>query len=58
VLRYAWTKHIDTEVFGEYERLLGSSAKAPLVRQRGSANQFVAGLGLSYKFDFALPFGK
>jgi MipA family protein len=57
VLRYAWTKHIDTEIFGEYERLLGSSAKAPLVRQRGSANQFVAGLGLSYKFDISSPFG-
>jgi MipA family protein len=58
VLRYTWTKHLDTEIFGEYERLISSASKTPLIRQRGSANQFVAGIGLSYKFDISLPIGK
>ncbi len=58
VLRYAWTKQIETEIFGEYEHLISSVARSPLVRQRGSKNQFVAGIGLTYKFDISSSFGK
>ncbi len=34
----------------EYQRLLGDAADSPLVKQQGSQNQFVIGLGLSYTF--------
>lgn len=32
-----------------YSRLIGDAADAPLVKQRGSANQFRVGLGLTYR---------
>lgn len=32
-----------------YARLIGDAADAPLVKQRGSANQFRVGLGVSYR---------
>lgn len=35
--------------FVNYERLLGDAADSPLVRERGDANQFSAGLFVSYK---------
>ncbi len=58
VLRYTWSKQWESEIFGEYERLLGDVAKSPLVKQRGNANQFLFGVGLIYKFDFVSPFGR
>ena len=58
VMKYTWTSKLETELFGEYERLIGSTAKSSLVSIRGSKNQFSAGLGVSYKFDFTSPFGK
>lgn len=33
---------------GRYSRLLSDAANSPIVRQRGSADQFVAGVGLGY----------
>jgi outer membrane protein len=36
--------------FARYERLLGDSAKSPIVRELGSRNQLSGGLGLSYTF--------
>jgi MipA family protein len=35
---------------GSYTRLIGDAAKSPIVVQRGSANQFLGGLGFSYSF--------
>jgi MipA family protein len=35
-------------VGGRYSRLVSSAADSPIVRDRGSANQFVAGAGIAY----------
>jgi outer membrane scaffolding protein for murein synthesis (MipA/OmpV family) len=35
---------------GGYSRLLGDAADTPFTSERGSANQFIAGLGLGYTF--------
>jgi outer membrane protein len=43
--------------YARYDRLMGDVADAPLVRFRGSRDQFSAGAGLSYSFDVA-PFGR
>lgn len=37
--------------FAGYDRLTGDAADAPLVQQRGSPNQFSAGMFLSYRFN-------
>ncbi|GGK32399.1 MipA/OmpV family protein [Salinarimonas ramus] len=42
--------------YARYDRLMGDVAEAPLVRFRGSRDQFGAGVGLSYSFDVS-PFG-
>ncbi|MBY0613409.1 MAG: MipA/OmpV family protein [Beijerinckiaceae bacterium] len=54
-LRYSWTRRFETEIFGEYERLLDGVADSPLVRQRGDPNQYRIGIGATYKFDFLSP---
>lgn len=36
--------------FGAYSRLLGDAADSPFVKDNGSRNQFMGGLGLSYTF--------
>jgi outer membrane scaffolding protein for murein synthesis (MipA/OmpV family) len=33
-----------------YSRLLGDAADTPYTAERGSANQFIAGLGVGYTF--------
>lgn len=43
---------IAASAFAGYDRLGGEAADSPLVRQRGSENQFILGLGLSYQFGF------
>lgn len=48
---YAWTPRLRTTGFAEYKRLLGDAAASPLVKQRGSADQFTFGLSSSYTFD-------
>ncbi len=35
---------------GGYSRLLGDGADTPFTAQRGSANQFITGLGVGYTF--------
>lgn len=37
--------------YGAYERLVGDAKKSPIVREFGSANQFSAGVGLTYTFS-------
>jgi outer membrane scaffolding protein for murein synthesis (MipA/OmpV family) len=49
------TDKIETSAFSEYKRLLGDAADSSLVRERGSANQYVLGLSATYKFGFTLP---
>lgn len=58
VIKYSWTQKVETKIYGEYERLVGSTEKSPLVSILGSKNQFTAGIGISYKLDFTSPFGK
>jgi MipA family protein len=48
---YAWTPRLRTTVSAEYRNLVGDAGHSPLVRQRGSRNQFTFGLSTSYTFD-------
>ncbi|TVR08484.1 MAG: MipA/OmpV family protein [Salinarimonadaceae bacterium] len=50
---YAMTPDWSLQAFARYDRLMGDVRDAPLVRQRGSANQFAAGFGLSYSFNLS-----
>lgn len=50
---YDWTPQIATVVYGEYDRLLGDASDSPLVKDRGSADQFTFGAGMTYKFPVA-----
>jgi outer membrane protein len=52
--RYQWSPQWATHTFLEYERLTGSGANSPIVRRRGSPNQFTIGLGGTYSFDIGL----
>lgn len=47
---YAFTPSISTFAAIEGARLLGSAADSPIVKDRGSENQFTATLGLAYRF--------
>ncbi|WP_246752909.1 MipA/OmpV family protein [Sinorhizobium sp. BG8] len=49
------TDKIDTSAFAEYTRLLGDAADSSLVKERGSANQFLVGVSATYRFDFTVP---
>lgn len=42
---------VSVSVFGGYDRLGNEVADSPLVKQRGSENQFAIGLGVTCKFD-------
>ena len=48
------TDQLTTSLFGEYERLAGPAADSPLVRGRGSRDQFTFGLSAAYRFDFTI----
>lgn len=48
------TEKVDTSLFAEYSRLLGSAADSSLVRERGAKDQFVIGVSATYRFDFRL----
>jgi outer membrane protein len=52
--KYQWSPQWATHVFAEYERLTGGGANSPIVRRRGSPNQFTLGLGGTYSFDVGL----
>jgi outer membrane protein len=49
------TDKIATSVFAEYSRLTGPAGDSSLVRERGDRNQFLVGVGATYKFGFTLP---
>lgn len=50
ILRKAWTENWSTTLIGSYTRLVGQAADSPVVADRGSADQFFAGLSLGYRF--------
>lgn len=52
-VRYNVTETISVRAFAEWNRLTGDAADNPLVRLRGSEDQFQVGLGAAYKFNFA-----
>ncbi|MES1179623.1 MAG: MipA/OmpV family protein, partial [Hyphomicrobium sp.] len=47
---YKWTAQLSTMASFEYERLVGSAADSPLVRDDGSPDQFTFALGAKYQF--------
>jgi MipA family protein len=48
---YNLTGNLSLFALGRYNRIVGDAAKSPIVRDRGSANQFLAGAGLIYYFN-------
>lgn len=48
--RYKMTPAWTTQAFFEYEHLSGSAGDSPVITQRGSREQYMIGLGLSYTF--------
>jgi outer membrane scaffolding protein for murein synthesis (MipA/OmpV family) len=48
------TDKVTTSLFGEYARLLGPAADSSLVKEHGSADQFMVGVSATYRFDFTL----
>ena len=50
-LTYDFSKEWSAVIYGGYDRLVDDAAKSPLVRKLGSADQFQAGLTLSYSFS-------
>ena len=50
ILIYSFTRHWNVVSFMAFSRLLGDAATSPIVEERGTANQFRFGLGLSYRF--------
>ncbi len=51
--RYYLTDKFSIRAFAEWDRLLGDAANSPIVTQRGSADQFQAGIGAAYRFNYA-----
>jgi outer membrane protein len=52
-VRYDLTERVSLRAFAEWDRLAGSAADSPLVRFRGSEDQWQVGVGAAYKFNFA-----
>lgn len=48
--KYKITTNWTTQGFFEYEHLSGSAGDSPVISQRGSREQYMIGLGLSYTF--------
>jgi outer membrane protein len=51
--RQQWTPQWATNMYVEYDHLLGSAADSPIVARAGSPNQVTVGVGLSYTFNVA-----
>lgn len=49
-LEYKWTDQFSTMAAFNYERLVGSAADSPLVRDDGSPDQFTVSFGAKYQF--------
>jgi len=48
---YKWNDAFSTTVRGGYDRLVGSAADSPIVKNLGSPNQFSFGASANYTFD-------
>lgn len=48
---YAWTDTVSLHLQGRWDRLIGDAADSPIVN-KGSEDQFSAGVGISYRFSF------
>lgn len=52
--RYRLTEDLSLRGKASYHRLIGDAADSPIVAQAGSEDQFMAGVGLSYRFRLDL----
>lgn len=50
-IHYAFNPTWGMVGYARYERLVGDARKSPIVREFGSANQFSAGIGVTYTFS-------
>jgi MipA family protein len=50
--RYNVTEHFSVRAFADWERLVGDGADSPIVKFRGSQDQFEVGIGVAYKFNY------
>ncbi len=50
--RYWWSDRISIRAFAEWDRFIGDSADSPIVKLRGSEDQFTFGIGASYTFGY------
>jgi MipA family protein len=48
---YQWSARLESTVYAQASRLAGDAARSPLVTQRGSRDQFSAGVSTRYTFD-------
>jgi outer membrane protein len=55
-LSYDWSDQWRTTVFDRFDRLVGDAARSPITRRLGAADQFTAGVGVTYSFRTNLPF--
>ena len=53
-ITWATTEKIDTSLFAEYSRLQGPARDSSIVKERGSANQFLVGVSATYRLDFSI----
>ena len=51
--RYDMTQNFSLRAFAEWDRLVGDAADSPLVKQKGSPDQYQVGLGAAYKFNYS-----
>ncbi len=47
---YAWNDKWHTTLYGTYDNLVGDAGKSPIVKELGSADQFMVGLKIGYSF--------
>lgn len=48
--KYEWTAQLSSKLFLDYNQLIGDAADNPRVSLRGTSEQFIFGIGASYKF--------
>ncbi len=48
--KYEWTRQLSSKFFLDYNQLVGDAADNPRVSLRGTSEQFIIGVGGSYKF--------
>ena len=52
-VRYNLNEQLTLRAFAEWDRLLDDAAESPIVKLRGSEDQYEFGLGASYRFTFS-----